>query len=121
LRVPTGREVYPCFASILVTKISVRSRRLISSASALSRNNSIASRRLAVASSTVAPWLATSSSGHNAAYRSPSFSMIAVYKVVDIRIFQFATDSDLPPAVHYTQTRDWSPVIHQGTAYEIIK
>lgn len=37
-----------------------------------------------LASSTVAPWLATSSSGHNAAYRVPSFSMIAVYTVVAI-------------------------------------
>jgi hypothetical protein len=46
----------------------------------------MASRRLEVASSTVAPWLATSSSGHSAAYRLPSLSMIAVYTVVAIPI-----------------------------------
>lgn len=49
-------------------------------------------RRLEVASSTVAPWLATSSSRHSAAYRSPSFSMIAVYTVVAIPILSAATE-----------------------------
>src|SRR5262249_27238733 len=42
------------------------------------------SRRLFVASSTVLPWLATSSSGHRATYSSPSFSMIPVYVLVRI-------------------------------------
>jgi hypothetical protein len=54
--------------------------------------SSIALRRLEVASSTVAPWLATSSSGHHAAYRSPSFSTTAVYTVVAIRILPAATE-----------------------------
>ena len=46
--------------------------------SALSRNRATASFRLSRALSIEVPWLATSSSGHSATYRSPSRSMIAV-------------------------------------------
>ena len=53
-------------------------RTIISSGDAVSKNNSNASRRFFLASSTVSPWLATSTSGHKETYPSPSLSMIAV-------------------------------------------
>src|SRR2546426_11116671 len=76
--VQRGPEAYPCAASKRVMNTSPWKRWLISRGSADSRKSLTASFRLAVASSTVAPWLATSSSGHRATYRSPSFPKIAV-------------------------------------------
>jgi hypothetical protein len=57
------REAEPAETSSAVTYISPRSRPSTSEASAVSMKSSTASRKLAEASSTESPWLATSSSG----------------------------------------------------------